>query len=195
MREEVKKIYGVTKAKLNRLQALPDNALRAELAELRRGVGRAPGELPALWGAFLTDFPEEWYGYRGEPSREEWAVYTALTMFALHQQGNDFRTKWMDTDDRRFGQAVRMLAPTNDDSDEALNRVRNRFNIIATSANIRELANHLRAMIHFLRDANIAFDYADLAVDLYRFMSPISAPQVKLKWGQDFYRFQENNQT
>ena len=38
---------------LHRLQALPDNQRRAELAKLRRGIGHAPGELPELWGSFL----------------------------------------------------------------------------------------------------------------------------------------------
>ena len=34
---------------LRRLQVLPEPQRRAELAELRRGVGRQPGDLPALW--------------------------------------------------------------------------------------------------------------------------------------------------
>lgn len=40
---------------LHRLQALPDNQRRAELAKLRRGIGHAPGELPELWGSFLLE--------------------------------------------------------------------------------------------------------------------------------------------
>ena len=45
----------------------------AELAELRRGVGRQPGDLPALWGALLADMPEQLQGSNG-PSKAEWAV-------------------------------------------------------------------------------------------------------------------------
>lgn len=40
---------------LRRLQVLPEPQRRAELAELRRGVGRQPGDLPALWGALLAE--------------------------------------------------------------------------------------------------------------------------------------------
>ena len=69
---------------LRRLQVLPEPQRRAELAELRRGVGRQPGDLPALWGALLADMPEQLQGSNG-PSKAEWAVYTALTLFALHQ--------------------------------------------------------------------------------------------------------------
>ena len=70
---------------LRRLQVLPEPQRRAELAELRRGVGRQPGDLPALWGALLADMPEQLQGSNG-PSKAEWAVYTALTLFALHQR-------------------------------------------------------------------------------------------------------------
>ena len=31
----------------------------AELANLRRGVGKVPGELPELWGSFLQEMPDE----------------------------------------------------------------------------------------------------------------------------------------
>ena len=30
---------------------------KAELANLRRGLGKQPGELPELWGSFLEDIP------------------------------------------------------------------------------------------------------------------------------------------
>ena len=72
---------------LRRLQVLPEPQRRAELAELRRGVGRQPGDLPALWGALLADMPEQLQGSNG-PSKAEWAVYTALTLFALHQRSS-----------------------------------------------------------------------------------------------------------
>ena len=71
------------------LEMKNDGQRKAILANLRRGAGRVPGELPELWGEFLGDLPEELYGSKRGPSRAEWAVYTALTLFALHQQGHD----------------------------------------------------------------------------------------------------------
>ena len=85
MTEKEIRITAFMKRKLERLRTLPENQRRAELAELRHGIGHAPGELPAIWGAFLTDLPEEFYRNDGNASPGEWAVYTALTMFALHQ--------------------------------------------------------------------------------------------------------------
>lgn len=35
---------------------------KAMLANLRRGIGKTPGELPELWGAFLNEMPSELYG-------------------------------------------------------------------------------------------------------------------------------------
>ena len=79
---------------------------RGILAQLRRGVGQAPGEMPQLWGFFLDGLPEEWMGNR-EPSRAEWAIYTVLTLFALHQQGQE---RSMNQPGISLGAAVRKLA-------------------------------------------------------------------------------------
>ena len=54
---------------LRRLQVLPEPQRRAELAALRRGVGRPPGDLPALWGALLADMPEQLQGRNGPSIR------------------------------------------------------------------------------------------------------------------------------
>ena len=47
---------------------------KAQLAQLRRGVGKRPGELPELWGIFLRNMPEELMGKEGRPSYAEWAI-------------------------------------------------------------------------------------------------------------------------
>ena len=62
---------------------------KARLARLRRGVGKIPGELPELWGEFLNGIPEEFLSKSGEATKGEWAIYLSLTLYALHQQGNN----------------------------------------------------------------------------------------------------------
>ena len=59
---------------------------RARLARLRRGIGKAPGELPELWGEFLNGLPEELFRKNEALKNAEWAIYISLTLFALHQQ-------------------------------------------------------------------------------------------------------------
>lgn len=83
---KTKDVKNCVAQQLYRMQNLPEPQWRAELAELRRGVGRQPGELPALWGSFLAEMSEELRGTDG-PSKAEWAIYLALTLYALHQQG------------------------------------------------------------------------------------------------------------
>lgn len=58
MTDNRNKILGFMRHKLEWLRSLPEKTCRAELAELRRGIGHAPGDIPALWGTFLTDLPE-----------------------------------------------------------------------------------------------------------------------------------------
>ena len=107
MKTQDVKLYAAQQ--LHRLQALPDNQRRAELAKLRRGIGHAPGELPELWGSFLLGMPESFQG-RSAPSAAEWAVYLALTLYAMHQQGND---RLMNCPGNTLGRAVRQLAERN----------------------------------------------------------------------------------
>ena len=134
---------------LRRLQVLPEPQRRAELAELRRGVGRQPGDLPALWGALLADMPEQLQGSNG-PSKAEWAVYTALTLFALHQQGEAGVS--MNQPGRTLGGAVRQLAEkTAAGQDWTESSVLRRFNALATADSMPEVSHHLRGMIQLLR--------------------------------------------
>ena len=194
MKTQDVKLYAAQQ--LHRLQALPDNQRRAELAKLRRGIGHAPGDLPELWGSFLLEMPESFQG-RSAPSAAEWAVYLALTLYAVHQQGND-QPMNRPGPGNTLGRAVRQLAerntPAGQDWTEA--SVLRRFNALATAEEINEISHHLRGMIQLLsaaKDGGIPLDYPQLAADLYELQctdpryAQIPA-NVRLRWGQDLYR-------
>ncbi len=157
---------------------------KAQLAQLRRGVGKRPGELPELWGIFLRNMPEELMGKEGRPSYAEWAIYTALTLFALHQQGHS-EPMHAEGEENRLGRAVKKLAH----GEEEEENVRRKFSITARSDDMEELSYHLKTLVRMLGSNDIKLDYEDLAKDLYRFQFENDADQVRLKWGQDFYRF------
>lgn len=179
-----------------------DAAVRRSLAILRRGIGKAPGSMAELWDMTLKDLPESFYRETGIPSDEEWAVYIALTLYALHQQGNDIKQKSMNKEDVSLGTAVRILDKLKDsasaeestDEDKAEgsqddNKRRNyRFDRIITSQSITELSNHLRGMVQLLKQSSVPLDYAMLAEDIYRFQFDEERDRVRLKWGQDYYR-------
>ena len=189
MKTQDVRIY--TAQRLHWLWALPDNQRRAELAKLRRGVGRKPGDLPELWGSFLRGMPEDFQGRSG-PSHAEWAVYLALTLYAVHQQGND---RPMNCPGNTLGRAVRQLAERNSaGQDWTESSVLRRFNALTTADSMPEISHHLRGMIQLLRREKIPLDYPQLAVDLYRLQFVESAPNVRLQWGRELYTIEKSEQ-
>ena len=199
-------IHDYVAGQLSGLWSLPKPQRRARLAELRRGVGHQPGDLPALWGSFLQELPKELWGRETaagecrEPSEAEWAVYLALTLYALHQQGEENVS--MNEKDCTLGRAVRLLAQNSAAAaqDWTESSILRRFNALATAEEITEISHHLRGMIQLLRAAkpdSIPLDYPRLAVDLYGLQC--DAPQlaqlpanIRLRWGQDLYRYEKN---
>ena len=159
--------------------------VRAQLATLRRGVGRKPGDMPDLWGLLFADMPEEMMSRTAEPTAAEWVAYTALTLYATHQQGTEINRQNMHTgqDAGRLGKAVARLVKNADDRE----RIARRFNAFATASDMTEAAHHLRGLIQLLRAEEIPLNYIRLAGDLYRFQNSEYAPDVRLSWGQDFY--------
>lgn len=157
---------------------------RAYLAKLRRGIGHPPGEIPELWAILLDGLPDAMRSDRGEPTRAEWAIYTSLTLFALHQQGRDMRHEPMHAERIGLGYAAWQLT---EGKEEERERVARRFNLVALAGSMEEMTHYLRGLVQLLRAKRIALDYAMLAGDLYRYQYEDLAGAVRLKWGQDFY--------
>ena len=178
-----KQVETFTRQKISQIIAQSKSNARM-LAELGRGIGKAPGEVPQLWGYFLDSMPEEFYGDR-EPSRAEWAVYTSLTLFVLHQQGKNVGTDSMQQEGMRLGTAIARLIQTENDRE----RISRRFYTIATANSMEELSHYMRGVVQLLRGKDIGLDYPALAGDIYCFQFPELVARVRLKWGQDFYRY------
>lgn len=155
---------------------------KARLARLRHGAGRVPGEIPELWGEFLNGMPEKFISRNGEPTREEWAIYMSLTLFALHQQGN---TNSVHVKEKSLGRAAAELMSEN--TDEERERVLRRFGPVVTAKDMPELSHHLRCLIQLFSSKDISLDYEMLAEDLMWFQFDDKRKNVQLRWGQDFY--------
>ena len=188
-----KMVKAYVRGRLNQWQGQEnEHIVRADFANLRRGVGKKPGDIPELWGLLFRDFPEELMSKKGEPTEAEWAVSGALTCYALHMQGLDRKAH---EDGQRLGIAIRKLAGNDEDEMKAVQR---RFNAFATAQSMSECMHHLRGLVQLLRSKDIPLDYVDLAGDLYEFQTPGGAARVRLRWGQDFYRISflndENNE-
>ena len=180
------RISGFVKFKLLQLQQNPrDAVVRAKLAKMRRGIGEQPGAVPELWDLLFDGLPEELEGRGNEPSRAEKAVYTALTLYALHQQGKDVHSEFMYLENNTLGRAVGQLARRSNGNEEAVIR---RFNVVVTSADLTEFSWHLRNIIQLCKRESIPLDYAAMARDLYEYQDLNRLDNVRLKWGRDFYR-------
>lgn len=168
---------------------------RAMLAKLRRGVGKQPGELPELFEILFADMPEELFGKSDEPSYSVKAIYTALTLFALHQQGKE-RPMSIDgkTEDKKLGNslgsAVGRLVKQDNDREQAIKR---RFDTVTTATELTELSHHARSLIQLLRAGDITLDYPRFAVDLYWFQFDEIRNRARLRWGQDYYLTAQTN--
>lgn len=164
-----------------------ESRVRAQLANLRRGIGRKPGDMPELWGMLFAEMPEEMLSQNGQPTHEEWAIYTALTLYALHQQGSKISEQNMHEEgksENRLGRAVARLVK---DEENDRDRIARRLNAFATADDMLTAAHHLRGLIQLLRAEGIPLDYVHLAENLYDFQNPDFRPSVRLEWGQDFY--------
>jgi CRISPR system Cascade subunit CasB len=189
MTEKAKQVGAFVKHKIERLQeSKNESAARATLARLRRGIGKAPGSMPELWDATLNGLPEALLSNGDVPSRGEWAVHTALTLYALHQQGKDLKEQCMNRKGESLGVAIRKLIDPEKDNEEAVTR---RLNAAATSDSFEEFTRHLRGLIELLKSKGIPIDYPALAEGLYWFQFPDMRDSIRLRLGQDFFRSNE----
>lgn len=161
---------------------------KAELAKLRRGIGHEPGELPELYGSVLKNMPDNFWNGDGIITKAEWSCYSALILYAWHQQGNDANTHGMHTMNRRsVGDAMRLLVHKSNDSN-AEERMVKKLQMLLISNDMNEFVCHLKNIVSLLRRSQIALNYVELATDVYSFQFEESKNKVCLKWGQDFYR-------
>lgn len=163
---------------------------RAMLAKLRRGIGKQPGELPELFEILFINMPEEFYGQGGRPSYAEWAIYTSLTLFALHQQGKDRPMSVGEVIDGKrtgnsLGAAVGTLVKQDRKREPAIKR---RFDAVLTANEFTEFAHHARGLIQLLKAGDIRLDYPRFAEDLYRYQFDENRNRIRLRWGEDYYR-------
>lgn len=151
---------------------------RGVLAVLRRGVNKALGsdiELVGLTVAGLEPVTAE-----DAPTAREQAAYTAVTLYALHQQGISTRAH---STGPSFGAALGKVRRAAHSSEPA---VRRRFTALGTATSWDEIRYHCRSLIPLLRENGAPLDYGRFAEDLYKLQHPESALRVRLAWGRDF---------
>src|SRR5690606_18570292 len=119
--------------RVTRLQEARDRSSTvATLAHLRKNVGRAPGSDPKIWADTMDGVPGDPLG--DEPTRQELAVHTAMTLYALHQQS---RPAAMHRTGIGLGQAVALLDRARPGAtDGSTSPVRRRFDAVVTATSL-----------------------------------------------------------
>ena len=160
------------------------SAAVGRLAQLRRGAGKLPQDVPELWG--LTG-AERLYQEQSlsevQATRAEAAAFLAVTLFALHQQSRP--NQRMHGSGVELGAAVRRLMPRGE-IDEPIRR---RFVRVGTAGSLETLAYRLREIVSLLRRESIPLDYALLARQLYQAHTPEGLERVRQQWGRSFHNY------
>ena len=155
---------------------------RSVLSRLRRAGMTDPGRDPLGWWAVsedvLGDLSEGDIGHGDEPSVSEWAAFTAITLFAVHQQGQRAPAHVAGVD---LGGAVGVLRRMTDSGS-----VKQRLDAVMLAPTPAALRYHLRSLITLLAAHGIAIDYGRLAEDLRALRSPQRRPGVVVRWGRGY---------
>jgi CRISPR system Cascade subunit CasB len=187
---------------IRRIESQQESGMaKAMLAKLRRSAGQSFAEAEAVWPMLLAQMPEAMLSSSGVPTAAENAVFVALQLYALCQQGSR-RVSGLPGGDKpaeanemrqrlNMGASLRTLRSAA--NEKALDR---RFNAMLTAQSFDELAYHLRQLIKLAKAAGVrAIDFSRLAQDLFWFQRG-GAQQMKLRWATAYYRRnQENEET
>lgn len=155
---------------------------RADLAKLRTGARRAPGEDIDSWMIVAPVVPEQLAGTTGTPNRFEVAAFHAMTLYAMAQQGNG---NPLHVEDHTFAEAFAKLMST---SAKATDSLRGRFAAALTSTGTRELVMHIRPLIQILAKEGIALDFAQLGDDLASYADTAKRSRIRTRWGRSAAR-------
>ncbi|MFH8616644.1 type I-E CRISPR-associated protein Cse2/CasB [Streptomyces sp. NPDC017979] len=145
-----------------------------DLADLRAGLGRPAGSVPALWKHYTSEVD-------GLVTPELEAEHGALALYGLHQQGQS-------TPMHRKGvgaaRALRELRGTNQFTRDAMDR---RVAAAVNATSVPAFLHRLRGLVPLLRGRSIAFDYDLLCGDLMDWAHPAKRPRVRRSWGAGYY--------
>lgn len=165
---------------------------KAVLASARHANSVLSPQAQAVWPAMIAELPQSLLSRDGKPTYAETAVYAAIRLYAIHQQGTD--TCVYAPAFSRDGDATGMplfsaLAHLrqNETTRVALDR---RVQPLLATTNIESVIQSLSHLVAILKANQRAFqiDYARLGQDLYYFqMNYELANQIRLLWGQQYF--------
>lgn len=167
---------------------------KAVLASLRSAPKLTDRKAQDVVPLMMRYLDEEQLSKTGIPTKAESAVYTAVRLYALHQQGNeDFVfAKSANRADESSQEPTGVtlftaLAKLTADPQNRSNIDRRVQQALAMSR-LDALTNALTHLVGSLHRSTMQIDYARLGQNLYQFQFDYeSANRVRLIWAQDYY--------
>lgn len=199
--EKRDKVGGFVAVRVERLQTLylsagGRNVGARQLAALRHAVTREPGTVAETWPIEFEGLPQELVGKGDVPSPGEYAVHSALTLYALHQQSQTLPMHRRGKE-HGLGQAIRHLVCQDSARFSNLEpgQMPRRFAALVTAESYAETLHYARQLVQQLRVASIPIDYALFAKQLFDLQSPFAADRVRLNWGRGFASYHPEDET
>lgn len=183
-------VYSATSRIVKRIESLADSpSSKANLAKIRRTVGKPLNEATEVWPILFDNLPEEFISDYGKPTYEEVAIYHAIQLYALYQQGGQSfqRLSEHNEDNKKPNIGYYLSSLRKEDSTTATDR---RFSAMITSSTLEELVYHLRHMLNLLKSKSSyrKIDFAKLAEDLYWYQKN-NQETVRLEWARSYYSY------
>ncbi len=164
------------------------------LAGLRAGKDVTSQRARIFWPVMMENLSSE-YLASNEPTFEENAVYSAVRLYAIHQQGNDELVYASGKEEgNAFFEAlkkVRISKQQNNIDTKSLDR---RIQLLLATTNFGSLVNSLVQIEKIGKASGFnKVDYSQLAQDLLYFQySYENANKVLLKWGREYFSYSKN---
>ena len=169
---------------------------KAALAKLRTANSILSRDATAIWPLIFEKIEDKQdLSQSGEPSYAENAIFTALKAYAIYQQGTDENVFMHSSDYKENISLFKALASLRNNPDFT-NSLDRRIGNVLTGPNYQSIENSITHLIKILKAQNRhpKIDFSQLGEDLYRYQfSSESARQVTLKWGQDYYWINKND--
>jgi CRISPR system Cascade subunit CasB len=155
----------------------------ADMAKLRKGLGRDAGDVPEMWPYYKVVIPDQAAAAGTRRTPELDAEHAALTLFAVHQQSQGTT---MHSAEEHIGDALLKLRSSKQfaANPQALDE---RVNAAATASSVTELVHHLKGLVTLLRGQQLPFDYTQLVDDIADWRWPSSRARIRRQWGAHYF--------
>ena len=186
---EAQSVRNAVRHRLYMLKAKDSSRARADLARLRRGVGKSFDQAPEAWQIVLDILPEDRLGKSSYISPGENAAFITLTLYATAMVEKATYRGTLDQPGVDLGAAAaRFTIKTIGTDEKGKSQILPRMKRLMNADSVEEAAVPLRSILRLFADQEIPLDFADLSYDLYFYSILKGRSFVRLKWARSYFR-------